>query len=43
MFVLVARAFATTGKLSRSAVSVLRIGETELRQDGDGAGLTPAA
>jgi hypothetical protein len=43
MFVLFALAYATTGKLSRSAVSVLRIGETELSQDGDGAGMTPGA
>jgi hypothetical protein len=43
MFVFFALAFATTGKLSRSAVSVLRIAETELHQDGDGAGITPAA
>jgi hypothetical protein len=36
MFVLVARAFATTGKLSRSAVPVLRTGETKLHQDATG-------
>ena len=41
MFALFSLAFATTGKLSRSAVSVLRTGETVLRQHGDG--LTPAA
>ena len=41
MFVLFALAFATTGQLSRSAVSVLRTGETELRHDADG--LTPSA
>ena len=43
MFVLFALAYATTGQASRSAMSVLRIGETELNQDGDGAGMTPAA
>jgi hypothetical protein len=44
MFVFFALAYATTGQVSRSAVSVLRIGdEIELSQDGDSAGTTPAA
>ena len=40
MLVFFAMAYATTGTVSRSAVSVLRTGETELRHDGDAAGLT---
>jgi hypothetical protein len=43
MFVFFVLAYATTGQVSRSAVSVLRIGETEVSQDGDSVGMTPAA
>jgi hypothetical protein len=43
MFVFFALAYATTGQVSRSAVSVLRIGETEISQDDDSAGMTPGA
>lgn len=43
MMVLFAIAYATTGKLSRSAVGVLRIGETEISAGETDAGLSPEA